>query len=62
MSETQISENLLIYSAFYVSSSANNNKTIISTLFYKKDQCAISKRFNTATELFRFNMIIEPNH
>lgn len=37
MSETQISENLLIYSAFYVSSSANNNKTIISTLFYKKD-------------------------
>lgn len=37
MLEIQISENLLIYSAFYISCSANNNKTIISKLFYVQD-------------------------
>lgn len=52
MSEAQISENLLIYSAFYISSSASNNKIIISKLFYMKDWCVISKRFHRTTELF----------
>lgn len=37
MSDTQIPENLLIYSAFYISSSANNNKIIISKRFYVQD-------------------------